>query len=121
MLHRADDGQFVGGARDSWQSFAKSHAGNRGWDRLHFPLDFTGGVWLWIERLMLGRRTVQEEQDAGFGFWGLCCRRSEQIADGRAERAESTDLNEVAAGEAVAEPASGAEQADHRDTQRTIA
>src|SRR5207237_10812211 len=100
---RAGDVHPVGEASDAWQTFAESHFRNRCLDGLHLPLNFARSVRLRIKRFMLRRRAVEEKEDAGFGLRSLCARRGEQVADRGAERAESANVQEVAAGEAVTE------------------
>src|SRR5262245_15230692 len=106
----------------SGQSLAKSHAGYGRRNSLHLPLDLGRRVRFGIERLVLWRGTIEEEEDARPGFAKPSRRgRSrgrwswrESIGQGETKRSQPADAQEVAPRQAVAQPPGETAQADHR-------
>ena len=121
MLVRAEmqeriDGQFVPHFRLPREQFANLHAGHVGRDRAEFAAEFLGCVRLEVVHVDVRRAAGQVNQDGG--LVGSPLRRGrvgaepQQVGQGQAG-AEGTDLEKVAAVDAVAVTLLGAENREH--------
>ncbi len=141
VRHRADHGHPVHHPGHARQLVADGQARHARGDGLHLSLDFGRGLGLGVEGLVLRRRAVGEEQDAGFGlaeravafrcrrpakrlrvagprFTSLCIAEPQEVAQRKPERSQAADVQEVAAGEAVAQRPRRAENAEHNATRK---
>jgi hypothetical protein len=122
VRQRPQDGNAVELLRQLREHLADAHPGQHGLNRPEFAADLGRGVWLGVERVDLARRPPQVQQDAPLG-------RAEPVRRGRVrarrlrgprppfERQpggrERPDVEQISAGEAVAEQLLRAEDAKH--------
>src|SRR5262245_7603626 len=122
--HAADDRQPVGEKCRARHQLADADAGDDCVDRLEFTPDFSRRIGLGIPRRMLRRATHEEENDTRFGgsvtdrtdgilFGGLRLA-AQQVRERQPQRAESTDTENLAARDAIAQPSTAAVNAQHR-------
>ena len=118
------DRDVVHHARSVGQQFADIATGQRGANRLQLAANLDGCIRLHVREFELARRAVEEQQDAGLRFaevlvaWFVRGFRSargvpQKVGQRQPEAAQRTGLDEVAAGNAIAQVLLGAEDAEH--------